>query len=38
MVAGKILYRDGKYMTLEEAEILKKSEPIIKNLKMANGK
>ncbi|NCO66530.1 MAG: amidohydrolase [Candidatus Aquicultor secundus] len=38
MVGGKVLYRDGKYITLEEAEILKKTEPIIKNLKVNNGK
>ncbi|MHB8842546.1 MAG: amidohydrolase family protein, partial [Candidatus Aquicultor sp.] len=37
MVGGKVLYRDGKYKTLEEAEILKKTEPIIKNLKLTNG-
>ncbi|MBE0447918.1 MAG: amidohydrolase family protein [Actinobacteria bacterium] len=34
MVAGRILYRNCKYTTLDEAEILKKAEPIRRKLKM----
>jgi len=34
MVAGKVLYKNGKYNTLDEAEILRKAEPIRKKLKM----
>ncbi|MDP2210823.1 MAG: amidohydrolase [Candidatus Aquicultor sp.] len=34
MVAGKTLYRDGVYATLDEQAILKKSEPIRKRLKL----
>ena len=34
MVAGKTLYRDGTYSTLDEQGILKKSEPIRKRLKL----
>ncbi|MEW5705297.1 MAG: amidohydrolase family protein [Actinomycetota bacterium] len=34
MVDGKILYKDGKYITLDESEIVKKAEPIRRRLKM----
>ena len=34
MVAGKTLYRDGVYATLDEQAILEKSEPIRKRLKL----
>jgi len=33
MVAGKILYENGRYMTLDEDEILKKAEPIRRKIK-----
>ncbi|HZD60589.1 MAG TPA: amidohydrolase family protein [Anaerolineae bacterium] len=34
MVSGKVLYENGTYTTLDEAEILKRAEPIRRKLKM----
>jgi 5-methylthioadenosine/S-adenosylhomocysteine deaminase len=36
MIGGKVLYKDSAYTTLDEAEILKKAEPIRKRIKMGS--